>query len=152
MKSLLFIFLLIVSIVSGYYCGFNYCREGQVTIQEDDGCSCVEENKSEVKITSALMGTWEDGSRGGDTFMSVEYIIINNGAKDLRNIFIVPNETLSIRDSLYSDDSIWNIIINNGGLTLPYYQNTINSNQCYKFGFIIKSKTIPSLKVASIGY
>eukprot|EP01132_Coremiostelium_polycephalum_P008467 gene8467-10399_t len=146
MKLIVFLigFLFTITLASaqscgGYQCGSTFCFPNQVCV---NATSCVYPF-NDVKLSSKLIGTWFDGSRG-KTYSQYDITITNFKNKNLIFINIGTDSTFVLRDN----SSLWNMVrLANGDLVLPSYQQSINAFQSYTFGFILEGTTPANLLI-----
>ncbi|EGG22434.1 cellulose-binding domain-containing protein [Cavenderia fasciculata] len=104
-----------------------------------------------VSIQHKLVGSWNDGSRGGEVFAQFDITVTNDGQKNIKQIVIGTDATCRLRDST----SIWNVQVIDGPfvdfLILPSYQD-INAGASYTFGYIIHGTAQANLFVKSVIY
>eukprot|EP01132_Coremiostelium_polycephalum_P004870 gene4870-6072_t len=151
MKLIVFLigFLFTITLASaqscgGYQCGSNYCLPNQVCV---NATSCVYPF-TDVKLSSKLIGTWFDGSRG-KTYSQYDITITNFKNKNLIFIDIGTDSTFVLRDN----SSLWNMVrLANGDLVLPSYQQSINAFQSYTFGFILEGTTPANLWIKAVNF
>nr|CAA73552.1 STAB protein [Dictyostelium discoideum] len=133
------------------------CQFGQVC-RIDNGVSpnCIQINDChEVSLSTKVVGTWVDGSRGNKRFTQYDITITNNlNTNIIKQIYIATDYTLRLRD--HSNNSIWNVNLlpNVGILTLPSYQPSINAHMVasFTFGFIIEGTQPANLNVLSVSF
>eukprot|EP01132_Coremiostelium_polycephalum_P009376 gene9376-11518_t len=88
-----------------------------------------------VTLSSKVIGSWVDGSRGGKTYTQYDITITNNRGSNINAISIGTDATFRLRDA----QSLWNMVrLSNGDLVLPAYQQTINAYASYTFGYILE--------------
>ncbi|EGG18162.1 hypothetical protein DFA_06829 [Cavenderia fasciculata] len=105
-----------------------------------------------VSIDHKLIGTWQDGSRGGQTFSQFDIVLTNHATKNIKQIVIGTDATCRLRDN----NSIWNVkVIDTSSfvdfLILPSYQD-INAGASYTFGYIIHGTSKANLFVKNVIY
>ncbi|KAM9964026.1 hypothetical protein ACTFIW_005669 [Dictyostelium discoideum] len=90
--------------------------------------NCVPRESLKIKLLPTLVNSW-------DNFTQYDITIENGSDRNIKQIYIGYDESLSLRD----DKSLWNMVISDSKeniLILPQYQQTINSMSNYTFGYI----------------
>ncbi|KAN0028371.1 hypothetical protein ACTFIV_010215 [Dictyostelium citrinum] len=157
MRSILILLGLLLAIAFAsatfpYQCGPQSCQFGQVCRIDKGVCNCIPINDChEVSLSTKVIGTWVDGSRGNKRFTQYDITITNNLNTNIKQIYIATDYTLRLRD--HSNTSIWNVnLLPNGILTLPSYQPSINAHASFTFGFILEGTQPANLNVLSVSF
>eukprot|EP01133_Synstelium_polycarpum_P015344 gene15344-18194_t len=103
---------------------------------------------SQFTLSTKVIGTWVDGSRGNKVYTQYDVTIHNNSPKNIKNFKIDTDYTFKLRDS----SSLWNVVRVGDDLSLPAYQPSVNSHASYTFGFILEGTTPAHLYIQSVDY
>ncbi|EFA75842.1 cellulose-binding domain-containing protein [Heterostelium album PN500] len=107
----------------------------EVEVESDRAIAYTYPGQPEFKISTRVVGTWVDGSRGNLPFTQYDVTVSNLSTRNLKNFFLITDYTFRVRDGT----AYWNVVrLQNGDLTLPSYQNSINAGANYTFGYILQ--------------
>ncbi|KYQ99813.1 cellulose-binding domain-containing protein [Tieghemostelium lacteum] len=128
-----------------YPCGPNNCQFGEICHTIDQTCRCIPHYSChDITLTVKKIGQW---TTNGCTYTQYDVIVNNNLNRNVKQLFIGTDSTLTLRDN----SSIWNVERSGDNLTLPHYQD-INANASYTFGFIIIGTHQPNLYIKAVVY
>jgi len=105
--------------------------------------------ESGVTLTQKVIGSWFSGQY----YTQYDVVIQNNMNRNIKNIVIDTDYTFRLRQP--ASANLWNMVmLSNGDLVLPSYQNSINAHASYTFGFILEGtpSTPARLAIKSIIY
>ncbi|KAK5584836.1 hypothetical protein RB653_006453 [Dictyostelium firmibasis] len=109
--------------------------------------NCVPMDSLNITLLATTINSWTDGEKGN--FTQFEVTIENNEDRNIKQIYIGYDDSLSLRDK----SSLWNMVISESKeniLILPPYQQTINTMSNYTFGYIISGTTPANLIINEI--
>ncbi|KAM9998275.1 hypothetical protein ACTFIY_007946 [Dictyostelium cf. discoideum] len=103
-------------------------KNNSTTSSTSNKTNCVPRESLKITLLPTLINSW-------DNFTQFDITIENGSDRNIKQIYIGYDESLSLRD----DQSLWNMVISDSKeniLILPQYQQTINSMSNYTFGYI----------------
>ncbi|KAF2070680.1 hypothetical protein CYY_008006 [Polysphondylium violaceum] len=125
-------------------CGTEICVDGQFCMDRNGNETCVKSSMgSFIGISNIPENTWVENHQEYTLFRS--YII--NFGENIRHITIGTDTPLELK---YNESSIWNINYNHKTLSefaTPPYQAGIKGGKSFGWGFIIKGKACPQMKI-----
>ncbi|KAK5577675.1 hypothetical protein RB653_002619 [Dictyostelium firmibasis] len=146
--SIICALLLLIAVSSASTNGL-ICAYGEISYTRDSICSCIPwYSCHDISLNQYSVRTWTD-SVTGQTFTQFNVEIINHLVVNVKNIVIGSDASLCLRDS----SSIWNMqLLSNGNLILPSVQPSINKDNSYTFGFILKGTHKANLYIKAVVY
>ncbi|KAN0029462.1 hypothetical protein ACTA71_007591 [Dictyostelium dimigraforme] len=140
--------LLLIAVSSASTSGL-ICRYGEINYTRNSICSCIPwYSCHDIVLNQYPISTWTD-SVTGQVYTQINVDIINHLVVDVKKIVIGSDSTLCLRDS----KSIWNMqLLSNGDLIFPQVQPSVNKDNVYTFGFIVKGTQKANLYIKAIVY